>query len=641
MRFGQDFIERVQEANNLVDLISQYTQLKPVSGGFMGRCPFPDHSEKTASFSVSESKQVYNCFGCGKKGNIFTFLRDFNGLNFRDALEYLANRAHIPIPEDTKEDAQSSDLAAKKKKELMLVNKLAAQYFSECFSGLDSQHPTKIYAHKRGLNSEIINEFKIGFAPESWDGLFEFLKNKGVPAQLAEEARLIKSKKDGPGYFDIFRNRLMFPILNTMGEPIAFGGRVILQGEPKYLNSPETPVFIKGKVLYGLSQAAKYIRSEDYVLVVEGYMDVVSLAQSGIGTAVATMGTAMTPEHAKILGRMTKNIVALFDGDQAGLAAAERALPILLSVELHPKGLVLPDGMDPDDFIKAKGPEALKQLLTRAPDLFSLVLNQWTEGFRGEPSEKVQLCDRLSPLFAAMRDPRIKGLYFREVQHRLGVDEKWLLQALSQSKNSVPTRRPNEIFQSEEPKTVMNKNEDLELQDQAIGGLIRLRGAPKAELILIGLSLKKRAYLDELEKQNLARYLSHAGTRQLLEKIIEDTRQAPDKFDKLTGLLSTQVDTPEALIYASAQSPNLKVMSQSGDSQQEDELKKIEAERIESDFFRDCIRKVKDLSLQSEALEVQRQLKIGATPELMERLMKIQRDRMNLQNLDGDKSEMT
>lgn len=621
MRFGQDFIEKVQEANNLVDIVSQYSQLKPASGGFMGRCPFPDHPEKTASFSVSESKQVYNCFGCGKKGNIFSFLRDYNGMNFREALEYLASRANIPIPEEPTEDKAGQDLAAKKKKELFALNKMAAQFFFETFQRLPANHHAKVYAQKRGLTAETIQLYQIGYAPEEWDGLTQFLKQKNIAMSLAEEARLIKARKEGNGYFDLFRDRLMFPILNAMGEPIAFGGRVILQGEPKYLNSPETAVFTKGKVLYGLSQAARYVRSEDQVLIVEGYMDVVSLAQSGLSQCVATMGTSLTPEHAKILGRITKNVIALFDGDQAGLAAAERSLPLLLAAELHPKGLALPDDMDPDDFVKSQGPEALKQLLDRAPDLFSLVLGQWTQNFRGESSEKVQLCDQLAPIFAAMRDNRLKGLYFREVQAKLAVDEKWLMEALSLTAKSAQSRPMQNAAPASVSETVtLSAKQDLEVKDQAIDGMIRLAGAPQIELILAALLLKNRAYFEDAIKSLSPQDVTHPGIQSLLQKMIEQTRQGPDKFDKLTGLLTSIVDKPEVLIEAG--------ITPSFNQEAEDDF---ERQKREKELFKDCLRKVKDLALKAEVLRIQQQLKLQPSAELMERLMKVQRDRLSLQ----------
>ncbi len=331
IKFTPEFIERVAEANNIVDLISQQTQLKSAGGGLMGRCPFPDHKEKTPSFSVSETKQVYHCFGCHKSGNIFSFLRDFQGLSFPEAVEFLADRAGISLPKPTGESVEI-DKAMQRRKQLLAANKWALIFFREQLKQQASDHPVKKYIQKRGLLPETLETFQMGYAPADWDGLVNFLTSKGISMEIAEEARLVKARTQGKtGYFDLFRDRLIFPILNNQGEPVAFGGRIIESGEPKYLNSPETPVFVKGKILYGLFQTARYIRSEDAVLIVEGYMDLISLYQVGIRNVVATMGTALTPDHGRFLKRLTKNVVVLFDGDSAGQEAAERSLPLLLA----------------------------------------------------------------------------------------------------------------------------------------------------------------------------------------------------------------------------------------------------------------------------------------------------------------------
>lgn len=616
MRFSQDFIQRVLESNNIVDIISQYTQLRPAAGGFMGLCPFPDHPEKKPSFSVSESKQVYNCFGCGKQGNIFRFLEQYNGMSFREAVEYLADRARIPIPEDSDETRDQANLAAKKKRELQAANKLAAQFFFEQYRRLPPGHHAREYVAKRGLAPETLQTFQIGYAPEEWDGLVQYLRSKGVSAALAEEARLIKARKEGTGHFDLFRDRLMFPIHNQTGEPIAFGGRVIRDGEPKYLNSPETALFTKGKVLYGLSQTARFIRAEDQVFVVEGYMDLVSLYQSGIQNVVATMGTALTSEHGRILKRMTKNVVALFDGDQAGMNAAEKALPVLLAAEVHPKGLILPDEMDPDDFMKARGPEALKELLTRVPDLFSLVFAKWTQNFRGEASEKVDLCDRLQPIFGSIRDLRLRSLYIREVQTRLGVDERWLMEALSLSSPSAsrPAPRPTPAATPPPASTPHVASE------ASVEGVIALKGAPSAELMLLGLVLKNRAYWDDAWKGDILQHLTHPGVKMVLEKAAELARQGPEKFDKLTGLLSSFVDHSELLLKAGEPVGSRAL-----------EVDDMERQEIERGLFRDCFRKVKDLALKAEVERIQRLIRSSSpSPELMERLMKVQRERLAL-----------
>jgi DNA primase len=385
LRYPPEFVDRVQDANNLADIISQYTQLKQSGNGYMGRCPFPDHAEKTPSFSVSEAKQVYHCFGCKKSGNVFSFLRDYNGMSFPEAVEFLAERASIPLPE-IKNEQQNEQYSEQqdKKKQMLKANKVAAHFFSETLKRAPADHPIKAYIQKRKLQPETIEEFQIGYAPIEWEGLAHHLLKQNISTALAEEVRLIKARKENNGHFDIFRDRLMFPILSPMQEVLAFGGRIHDQGEPKYLNSPETPVFNKSKVLYGLAHTAKYIRSEDAVIIVEGYMDLVSLFQAGLKNVAASMGTALTAEHAKLIKRLTTNVVVLFDSDEAGQRAAERSLPLLLAAGLYPKGLILTDAKDPDEYVTKFGMESLKQKIDTSPELFNMVLQMWMSDYKWE-----------------------------------------------------------------------------------------------------------------------------------------------------------------------------------------------------------------------------------------------------------------
>lgn len=584
MKFSPEFIERVSEANNIVDIISQYTQLKPAGGGFMGRCPFPDHPEKTPSFSVSELKQVYHCFGCHKKGNIFSFLQNYNGMSFREAIEYLADRASIALPQVDEAASHKQDLLAQKKRLLAQANKLALQYYRDNFRNLPAQHPAKQYAHKRGLKPETLETFHVGYANEEWDGLVLFLEKNKIPMQIAEEARLIKARTGGKtGYFDLFRERLIFPIFSTTGEPIAFGGRLLVPGEPKYLNSPETALFHKGRVLYGLSETAKFIRTEDQAIVVEGYMDLVSLYQNQIQNVVATMGTALTIDHGKLLSRMTQNVVVLFDGDQAGQTAAERSLPLLLASNVYPKGLTLPDNMDPDDFVKNKGRETLLQMLAQAKDLYLLILASWMQDYRGEPTEKVQLCDRLKPIFAAIQDRRLHQLYISETAAKMRVDIRWLQEALkSDNRNftgnfSAPSATSNTV-----PKNNLETSSASALSETVSDfEQITLKGATAAENLLLSLALKSTGNFRALiEKQGLE-IISHHGILSVLKRAEDVYRQVPEKFDKLPSLLASYVDRPELLIADTSQAPP------SSRSEEENDQK----------LLLDCLRKIKEQHL--------------------------------------------
>jgi len=618
MKFPPDFIERVSNANNIVDIISQYTQLKPSGGGLMGRCPFPDHPEKTPSFSVSDTKQVYYCFGCHKSGNIFKFLQNYNGMSFPEAVEYLANRAHIALPELSRESNEIQDQQAQKKKQLLKVNQLAAEYFHEQFRSLPADHPTKTYAYGRGLTQEMIEEFKIGYSTEEWDGLIQFLQSRNVPLPLAEEARLIKARSGGKtGYFDLFRERLMFPIFSTMGDAIAFGGRILGQGEPKYLNSPETPVFHKGRVLYGLAQTAKYIRSEDQVIVVEGYMDLVSLYQAGFRNVVATMGTALTSDHGRMLSRITKNVIVLFDGDSAGQDAAERSLPILLSAGLFPKGLILPDELDPDDFVKERGAETLRAMMQTAPDLFPMILAQWMTGYRGDASEKIKLCNKLQPVFGAIQDLRLKQLYLAETASRMNVEERWLRSAIEQKNSSENNFRAPFSPQNAGSKQNLVQEKSTALTEEKVDQ-IQLKGASVAESTMLGLVLKNHANFELFLESGVQESVLHPGIREVLTKAAEVYRQAPEKFDKLTSLLASYVDHPEMLIAK-------EIFAKQSNDDFEDEAR-------EQKLLQDCMIKIRESFIKTQVQKLSVELRGKADPEKMQQLMELQREVLNLRN---------
>lgn len=634
MKFSPEFIQRVQEANNLVDIISQHTSLKPAGGGLMGRCPFPDHPEKTPSFSVSESKQVYNCFGCHKKGNIFTFLEQYNGMSFPEAVEYLAGRASISMPAVDKEQSERLDKQAIKKRQILNLNRLTMQFFYDQFQHLPAQHPAKVYAHKRVLTPDLVETFKIGYAPPEWDSLIQFLTKKGISIELMEEAKLIKARTNGTGYFDLFRDRLMFPIFDTKNEVIAFGGRILGSGDVKYLNSPETLVFSKSKTLYGLSETAKFIRSEDQVIVVEGYMDLIALYQAGIQNVVAPMGTALTHEQSRMLRRHTQNVVVLFDGDEAGQNAAEKSLPILLEADIHPKGLTLPDQMDPDEFVKAKGVTTLRELVNAAPELFNLVIGRWMLDYRGEASQKIQLADRMKPLFSAIADARLGDLYLNQVAQALSLDARWLKSAMGFENSKTVGAAPTAIAKPTQTKTFERREQPSAPSEKpadltSVIDKIQLKGATAAETMLIGVALKNRANFDRFLESGVLAMILHPGVKNLLERAAGLYRQEPQKFDTLTSLLTTFVDDPDKLF------PD----SNSVGSSQSDNGDK------ESRLLQDCMMRVRERFLKYQAHVLGQELKAAPQdgspidPVKLEQIMNLQRDRLSLRRATDKKED--
>ena len=622
MRFSQEFIEKITDSNNLVEVISQYTQMKRTGSQLMGRCPFPDHAEKTPSFSVSESKQVYHCFGCGKSGNLFSFLRDYQGMGFPEAVEYLADRAGIPMPVPQSPVAQDAEEKQReRKRQISEANKLAARYFADQFKKLPAQHPVREYVKKRGLKPETLETFQIGYAGSEWDGLVNHLSAKSISKETAEAAQLIRAKQGGGGFFDLFRERLIFPIQNHLGDAIAFGGRIIFDGQPKYLNSPETPVFSKSRTLYGLHHTAKFIRSEDLAIVVEGYMDAVSLYQSGIQNVVAIMGTAMTSDHCRMLKRMTNHVLVLLDGDAAGQNAAERSLPVLLSQGLYPRGLVLPDGQDPDDFVKTEGVDALRLKIQKSEDLFKIVLKDWMQNYTGEAQQKVQLADRARPVFEQMSDLRLKKLYVQELAQQMQVNPNWLVEALGG--RTQLSKIPSSATATASP--VPTKTES--------GFEIELKTAPSVEQTLLSLAIKSRANFQVFSESKVENFITSLGVKSVLEIATNLSRQGPEKFDRLLSLLVSKVDAPDILFFNDQIHSLGHVFSVAQNSGDEVEVNEEEITLDkETQILKDAIRRVRETGLRDQLKKLALEMKENPKADTVERMQKLQNEMRELKD---------
>jgi len=366
MYISEDLVEEIRLKNDIVDVISSYVKLQKKGSSYFGLCPF--HNEKSPSFSVSRSKQMYYCFGCGAGGNVFTFIMEYENYTFAEAVKMLAERVGVEIPEA--EYTQEAKEKANRKALLLEVNKLAAKYY---YAQLKSEQGKLAhdYLTKRGLDEETITAFGLGYSNKYSDDLYKYLKLKGYSDELLSQAGLISiSEKNGA--YDKFWNRVMFPIMDVNNRVIGFGGRVMGQGEPKYLNSPETEVFDKSRNLYGLNRARTSRKS--YFLLCEGYMDVIALHKAGFTNAVASLGTAFTSGHASLIKRYANEVYLTFDSDEAGTKAALRALPILKEAGITAKIIRMDPYKDPDEFIKNLGAEAFEERINKARNgfLFSL-----------------------------------------------------------------------------------------------------------------------------------------------------------------------------------------------------------------------------------------------------------------------------
>ncbi|MDR2507574.1 MAG: DNA primase [Candidatus Accumulibacter sp.] len=396
----ESFIQELLLRIDIVDLIDGYVPLKKAGANYVACCPF--HNEKTPSFTVSSSKQFYHCFGCGAHGTAIGFLMEYSGIGFVDALKELANRAGVPIP-------QEEERARRDKRELPDLAGIMAAAARYYYKQMTCSERAIAYLKSRGLQGDIVKKFGIGYAPDKWRNLDGAFEDYADPALQA--AGLVIRNEQGR-FYDRFRDRIMFPIINQKGEVIAFGGRILDGGEPKYLNSPETPLFEKGREVYGLPQARAALREKNTVIVVEGYMDVIALSQHGVGNAVATLGTATTLNHVQKLFRQAGRVVFCFDGDGAGRKAAWKALENSLEALPEQKSIgfvFLPDPEDPDSFIRAHGKEAFERLIAQATPLSEFLLRELaSHSDMGSAEGRAALVSKANPLLNRLRSPLLR-----------------------------------------------------------------------------------------------------------------------------------------------------------------------------------------------------------------------------------------
>ncbi len=409
MLYEQSFIDELKNRADLVRIIEPYAPLKKKGSSWMGCCPF--HGEKTPSFSVTPSKGFYHCFGCQKSGTAVSFIMEMEGLNYPEAIKRVAEISGIPLPEpvDDKNYEKNKKRREEKKEiaeQVIELNKYALEFWESYLQENNAEaKAAREYLEKREISVETQKAFHIGFAPDSWDAVMSLLKAKGADEKLIETSGLVSINEEKKRVYDRFRGRIMFPVLDIKGNPIAFGARILATGEPKYLNSPETPAYIKGEHLYGLFQSKEEIRQKKFAILVEGYLDLIALYQYGIKNTAASLGTAFTPEQSKLLGRFAKKIVINYDGDKAGVKAARRAIETLLAEDFETKVLVLPDGQDPDDFLKANGAESYNHLRGSAYPFLQFVLeNLARERSINSPKAKAEAVEEVLPVLSAIRN---------------------------------------------------------------------------------------------------------------------------------------------------------------------------------------------------------------------------------------------
>lgn len=522
----QEIIDRVLDQLDIVEVVSDYIPIKKAGRNFKGCCPF--HNEKTPSFVVSPDKQIYHCFGCAAGGNSISFVMKYENMEFPEALRQLAAKAGVDVPrtENNRDDGVQSEISR-----LYDVNEAAAVFFQNALKS-PAGRPAMEYLKRRGITDETLNEFRIGYAPKAWEALKQHCEKGRISATLLRKAGLTIPSEKGKGDYDRFRNRIIFPVFNERGRIVAFGGRVLDDSLPKYINSPETALYVKSNVLYGLNSSRRSIREKGHAVIVEGYMDVVLPSQYGIKNAVAASGTALTTSQARMLKKYTDTAVMVFDADQAGEAASLRGLDVLLEHGIKVRIVTLPQGEDPDSFVKKNGKEGFDVIVAEAKDLFDYKLDLLVDKLGARDIGGI--ADEMLPTIAKVDNAVVQSAYMRRLAERLGVHEASLR---------------HEIRKVSPPRDRGQATEEKKLE----GDGDRVYRA--SEVHILGLVMLGRNMLDTVREELGLDSFRDPGVRRAIAAVedlygSEGTNISPGK---LLGRIEREEDVRGAVINALAQ----------------------------------------------------------------------------------------
>jgi DNA primase len=408
VRYPQTFIDDLKRQADIVRVVQDYVQLKKKGANWMACCPF--HKEKTASFSVSPAKEIFYCFGCHKGGSVFNFVMEMERVSFPEAIKLVAEKSGVPLPkliDDSRFEARRNEADA-----VIELNKWALEWWEQQLESSGEGRIARDYLKRREITDETSKSFRMGYAPDSWDALSIYLRQKGASQDQIERSGLVVKKDEG-GSYDRFRGRLIFPVMDTQGKPIAFGGRTLRDEDAKYINSPETAAYVKGRNLFGLNLTRDEIRRAGFVILVEGFLDLIVPYQFGVRNVVASLGTALTPDQARLVSRFARKVVVNYDGDNAGIQAAKKSISILLAEDLEVKILVLPDGTDPDEFIRKSGVTEYQKQRGLAQPHIQFVIDQAIRDRKlSNPADKEAAIDEVLPYIRVVRSRLQKREYF-------------------------------------------------------------------------------------------------------------------------------------------------------------------------------------------------------------------------------------
>jgi DNA primase len=528
-----EIIDQIRQTANILDIASQYTTLKKSGRRHVGLCPF--HSEKTPSFTLDEEKQLFHCFGCGAGGDIFTLVMEKENLSFAEALRYLAQKYNITLPERKRLSPQYKKL----EENILKLTEMALAFFKKNLFNTSEGRKALEYLKKRQISDEIIQKFKIGYALNSWDSLISFFERQNISPELLEKAGLAIFNPKKNSYYDRFRGRIIFPIFSESGKTVAFGGRSLFDAEPKYLNSPDTPIYTKGKLLYGLNFSKESIREEGEIILVEGYTDYIALYQAGITNLAASLGTSLTPDQISLAKRFTKKMIMSFDGDTAGLKAASRAVSLGFEKGMQTTCIQIPKEFDPDSYLKKHGAEAFRSLIKNSLSGLHFLIRTQTRGVKLEsPEEKSKTIRGIVGEISKIPDPVVRNEYLKQISEHFAVEES-VLRSIATRKNDEKIEQEKDVFLHAEKSLLQMVFENSTLASNVLGSIKEenfrgLKSEPIFRFVLESYAqYKKIPNINEI-KEKIDRALFGSLSKVLMEEGNRPTeKDARDCLDTL------------------------------------------------------------------------------------------------------------
>ncbi|MBA7692160.1 DNA primase [subsurface metagenome] len=573
-RISDALLDRIREANDIVSVIGDYVVLKKAGRNYRALCPF--HTEKTPSFMISPEKQIFHCFGCSVGGNVFNFLMKYENISFPEAVKRLAKKAGIPLPKATRGEG----ILVQEKERLYKVNSIVASYFSNLLLNTSSGKGALEYLRGRGIKKETMERFKLGYAPSSWDKLLSQLKEKGFGKELLAKGGLLTSQ--GKPYF---WNRIIFPILDTQDRVVGFGGRILGKGEPKYLNSPQTPIYDKSRILYGLNWAKGAIRSKGEAVVVEGYMDVILPHQEGFQNFIASMGTSLTNGQVYLLKRFSTQATMLYDADAAGVQATLRGLDLFLEQGVKVKVISLTKGYDPDTFLQNKGKEAFSNLLSRALPLIEWRFQLARSKFDIKKIEgKIAIAEDLLPTIAKEKNLIRQREEIKRLSQEISLEEEILWMELKKIRSGRPFSK-EALKVSSRPSNLLLKAEaalvQLLLKDESLVPLVQEKLGPndfvhqeykKIAQAIFDLSTKE----ESPSPARIMDQLKEPGLSQMVTTLLMEKKEYPRKERALNDLIKTIKDNKLKLEYERLEKEIKEVLEKKGAISQEKRMRYLE-----------------------------------------------------------------